>query len=208
MFRRFPVFQRLISWTKPDAPAERASREYEWYDHNSLLADQPELKALVPPLIDRAYDLPSRPEMEAGLAAFAERAGLNIRYGCRLEGDAPRRRALRPETTDGEYRSRAVVFALGVTEPWRADVPGLEHAPHYVDTLTPERYAGRDVFIVGKRNSGFELAQASCPGRARSSSARRGRSRSGRLRCRRSACAISAPTRSTVAARPAPMWST
>ena len=41
MFQRFPVYQRLISWTKPDAPAERSSREYEWYDHNSLLADEP-----------------------------------------------------------------------------------------------------------------------------------------------------------------------
>ena len=48
MFQRFPIFQRLITWTKPDAPVERGSREYEWYDHNSLLAEEPELKALVP----------------------------------------------------------------------------------------------------------------------------------------------------------------
>jgi cation diffusion facilitator CzcD-associated flavoprotein CzcO len=39
MFRRFPVFQRLISWTKPQAPVERGSREYEWYDHKSLLGE-------------------------------------------------------------------------------------------------------------------------------------------------------------------------
>ena len=39
MFQRFPIFQRLISWTKPDAPVERESREYEWYDHNSLVAE-------------------------------------------------------------------------------------------------------------------------------------------------------------------------
>ena len=31
MFRRFPVYQRLISWTKPDAPVARGTREYEWY---------------------------------------------------------------------------------------------------------------------------------------------------------------------------------
>ena len=42
MFRRFPVFERLISWTKPDAPCERQTREYECYDHNSLVADEPE----------------------------------------------------------------------------------------------------------------------------------------------------------------------
>ena len=65
MFQRFPIFQRLITWTKPDAPVERGSREYKWYDHNSLLAEEPEAKALVPGLMDRAFDLPSRAEMEA-----------------------------------------------------------------------------------------------------------------------------------------------
>src|SRR5919201_1942648 len=55
MFRRFPIFQRLITWTKPDAPVARTAREYEWYDHNSLIAEEPELKALVPALMDRAF---------------------------------------------------------------------------------------------------------------------------------------------------------
>jgi thioredoxin reductase len=164
MFQRFPIFQRLITWTKPDAPVERESREYEWYDHNSLLADEPELKALVPALMDRAFDLPSRAEMEGGLVAFADRARLDARYGCtwestRTEDDG----RLVLVTSDGEYRARAVVFALGVTEPWKADVPGLEHAAHYVETRDPARYEGRDVFVVGKRNSGFEVAQGILP---------------------------------------------
>jgi thioredoxin reductase len=163
MFQRFPIFQRLITWTKPDAPVERGSREYEWYDHNSLIAEEPELKALVPALMDRAYDLPSRAEMEAGLVAFAERARLKIRYGCTWESTRYEDEQLVLETSDGEYRCRAAVFALGVTEPWRAEVPGLEHAAHYVDTRVPERYAGRDVFVVGKRNSGFEVAQGILP---------------------------------------------
>jgi thioredoxin reductase len=164
MFQRFPIFQRLITWTKPDAPVARTSREYEWYDHNSLLADEPELKALVPALMDRAFDLPSRAEMAAGIAAFAKEAALEVRYECewrstRVEDDG----RLVLVTSDGEYRARAVVFALGVTEPWKADVPGLEHAAHYVDTRDPARYEGRDVFVVGKRNSGFEVAQGILP---------------------------------------------
>jgi thioredoxin reductase len=163
MFQRYPIFQRLITWTKPDAPVERTSREYEWYDHNSLLAEEPELKALVPGLMDRAFDLPSRAEMESGLAAFAERAQLDVRFDCRWESTRHDGERVVLVTSDGEYRCRAVVFALGVTEPWRADVPGLEHAPHYVDTREPERYADRDVFVVGKRNSGFEVAQGILP---------------------------------------------
>jgi thioredoxin reductase len=163
MFQRFPIFQRLITWTKPDAPVERTTREYEWYDHNSLLAVEPELKALVPRFMDRAYDLPSRLEMEAGIAAFADGAGLQVRYGCSWE--ATRREDDRTVlvTNHGEYRCRAAIFAVGTTEPWRAAIPGLEYAPHYVDTGEPERYADRTVFVVGKRNSGFEVAQAILP---------------------------------------------
>ena len=163
MFRRFPIFQRLITWTKPDAPVERTTREYEWYDHNSLVAAEPQLKALVPRFMDRAYDLPSRAEMEQALAAFADQAALEVRYGCTWESTRHRGEAITLVTSDGEYRCRAVVFALGVTQPWRAPVPGLEHAAHYVDTATPERYAGRSVFVVGKRNSGFEVAQGILP---------------------------------------------
>jgi thioredoxin reductase len=163
MFRRFPVFQRLITWTKPDAPVERTTREYEWFDHNSLVADETELKALVPTFMDRAFDLPSRAEMEAGLAAFVERARLQVRYGCTWESTRHDGDGVVIVTDDGEYSCRAVVFAVGVTEPWRPAVPGIEDAAHYVDTTEPERYAARSVFIVGKRNSGFEVAQGLLP---------------------------------------------
>ena len=158
MFQRFPVFERLITWTKPDAPFERGTREYEWFDHNSLLAEEPECRALVPQLMDRTFDAPSREEMEAGLAAFAERARLEIRYGCRWESTRREEDGFVLVTSDGEYRCRAAVFAIGVTEPWKAPIPGVENAAHYVDTGDPEQYRGRSVFIVGKRNSGFEVA--------------------------------------------------
>ena len=36
--------------------------------------------------------------------------------------------------------------------------PRRRAAAHYVDTGDPERYRGRSVFIIGKRNSGFEVA--------------------------------------------------
>jgi thioredoxin reductase len=158
MFQRFPVFERLITWTKQDAPFEHGSREYEWYDHNSLVAHEPGSSALVPRLMDRSFDVPSRQEMEAGLAAFVEQTGVEIRYGCRWEATRREEDRIVLVTSDGEYRSRAVVFAVGVTEPWKAPIPGVEHARHYVDTGAAEQYQGGRVFIVGKRNSGFEVA--------------------------------------------------
>jgi thioredoxin reductase len=164
MFRKWPIFQRLLSWSKPTAPFARDSREYEWYDHNSLLADEPELRGLVTDFMDRTWAVPSRPEMEQGLAAFAERAGVAVRYGCRWE--ATRREEdgrLVLVTSDGEYRCRAAVFALGVTEPWKSPIPGIEDVPHYADTSDPASYQGKRVLVIGKRNSGFEIADGLLP---------------------------------------------
>ena len=164
MFRAWPVFQRLISSSKLDAPYPPSSREYEWYDHNSLVADVPEHRALVPRLMDRTYVVPSRPEMEAGLAAFADRTGVVARYGCAWEAtrrDPDGRLVL--ETSHGTYRCRAGVFAVGVTEPWKPSIPGLEDVPHYVATAEPRSYKGKRVAVVGKRNSAFEVAEALLP---------------------------------------------
>lgn len=163
MFCRFPIFERLISWTKPDAPAERGTRDYEWYDHNSLVGED-EAAALVPEFMDRTFDVPARAEMEAALAAFAERAGVRVRYGCRWEGTRREENGFVLETSDGEYRCRLAIFAIGVTERWvPSTIPGREHAVHYVDTRPAVAYRDRRVVIIGKRNSGFELGSGLLP---------------------------------------------
>ncbi|HEY3069613.1 MAG TPA: NAD(P)-binding domain-containing protein [Gaiellaceae bacterium] len=164
MFRLFPIYQRLLSWTKPDAPFEPGTREYEWYDHNSLVGEEPGHQAAILPFMDRSFMVPSRPEMEQGLAAFAESAGVHVRYGCTWE--STRREedgALVLTTSDGEYRCRAAVFALGVTEPWKSPIAGIEAVPHYAEARQAREYQGKRVFVIGKRNSGFELADGLLP---------------------------------------------
>jgi len=167
MFRRWPFLQRLLSWTKPHAPVERGTRAYERYDWNSLLGEEPATRALQPALMDGTSYFPSRAEMEANLVAFVDRAGLEIRYGCRWTGT---RRESGPggdefvvETTDGPYRCQAMVVAVGVAEPHTPPGPGMELTHHYADVRPVETYAGRRVFIVGKQNSGFELATGLLP---------------------------------------------
>jgi thioredoxin reductase len=162
MFRRFPIYERLISWTKPDAPVERGTREYELYDHNSLVGEGG-ARALVPEFMDRSYDVPSRAEMEAALETFTERASVQVRYGC--EWDATRRdgNGFALETSDGEYRCRLAVFAIGMTERWIPEIPGAELAKHYVETSPADAYQGKRVVIIGKRNSGFEIASGLLP---------------------------------------------
>ena len=115
--------------------------------------------------MDRSYDVPSRPEMQAGLEAFADRAGVAVRYGCTWEGTRTHEDGFALDTSDGEYRARAVVFALGVTEPWRPPmIIGCEDIPHYAEVpRSPQELRGRDVVVIGKRNSAFELATGLLP---------------------------------------------
>jgi hypothetical protein len=167
MFLRWPFFQRLLSWTKPYAPAERGTRAYERYDWNSLVADDPDARALAAGYLDGTSYFPSRPAMQANLEAFAERAAIRVRYGTRWErtrreegGDGGR---FVVGTSDGEYRCRVLVLAVGVAQPVSPPTPGIELARHYADTRDAEAYAGKRVFIIGKQNSGFELASGLAP---------------------------------------------
>jgi thioredoxin reductase len=163
MFRRYPIFQRLISWTKPYSPAERGTRAYQRFDWNSLVADEPSGQALVAEAMDGTSYFPSRSEMEFGMTAFAQRARLEARYGCTWEAIQRNDEGFLLSTSSGDYRCRLVVFAVGMAQPWKPAIPGMEQVPHYVDTKHPKEYAGRVVFIVGKRNSGFEVADALLP---------------------------------------------
>jgi thioredoxin reductase len=164
MFRKWPIFQRMLSWTKPYADHARGTREYERYDWNSLLGDEEGAAAIMPTVMDGTSYFPSRPEMERGLVAFAERTALQVRYGCRWE--STRRLddgGFALLTSDGEYRARTLVFAVGVAQPWRPAVLDLEGVEQYGELRPAESYRDRRIFIVGKQNSGFEIATGLLP---------------------------------------------
>jgi thioredoxin reductase len=113
--------------------------------------------------MDGTSYFPSRPEMERGLVTFAEHAGLQVRYGCdwqstRREGDETV-----IVTSDGEYRAKLAVFAVGVAEPWLPAVLRDKGVQQYGALKPVEGYRDRRVFIVGKQNSGFEIATGLLP---------------------------------------------
>lgn len=163
MFLRYPLFQRLNTWSKPYAVPERRTRPYDWYDWNSLVGDEPPHRSLVPEFMDGTSYFPARHEMAAGLAAFADRATIRVRYGCRWDETRRENQEFVLMTSDGEYRCRVAVFAIGMAEPWKPDILGLDAVPHYVSTRPAREYAGKSVFLIGKRNSGFEVADALLP---------------------------------------------
>ena len=132
-----------------------------------MLAEEPENRALQAKHMDRTSYFPSRAEIEANLADFADRTGTAVRYGCRWEStaqiddDGSGRFVL--STSDGDYRCRIAVFAVGVAEPFNPAIPGVEHTHHYADVRPAEAYAGQRILIIGKRNTGFELASGLLP---------------------------------------------
>lgn len=158
MFRRFPFFQRLLSWTKPYAQLAHDSRAYERYDWNSLVAEEPAQRAVMPGLMDGTSEFPSRTEMEAGLGLFAERTGIRVRYDTPWQGTSRDRDDYVLHTPAGDYRSPVIVFAVGIAEPLLPETPGIELAAHYAATRGAASYAGKRLFIIGKQNSGFEIA--------------------------------------------------
>lgn len=163
MFLKFPLFQRLITWSKMHAPIGRGQPGYDRFDWNSLLAEEPPTKDLVPNFMDQTSYFPSRAEMQSGLQDFADKGAVRVRFGCRWESTKRHERGFTLTTSDGEYRCELIVFAIGVTQPWKPTIPGLEQVPHYVETKAASQYAGQRVFIIGKRNSGFEVADGLLP---------------------------------------------
>jgi thioredoxin reductase len=164
MFRRLPLYQRLLSWTKPYALGDPEGRVGEWYDWNSIVSDDQALRSIMPGLMDGSSSFPSRANMEENLATFVARAKLRIRYNCPWQSTARAddgRFVL--STPDGDYTCEIAVFAVGMAEPWKPQTPGLELVPHYVEAGPAESYAGKRVFIVGKQNSAFEIATAYLP---------------------------------------------
>ena len=161
MFRRFPLFERLISWTHAAADVPRDSPEFEAHDQNSLVAEEPELRALVAAEMAEDRRRPARHEMEAGLRAFAERAPVRVRYGCRWESTRAKDDGVVLGSSDGEYQARAIVVATGMTEPWVPPGAGTRARPALRQRRRrPDPYRDRRVVIVGKRNSAFEVGEA------------------------------------------------
>src|SRR5258708_36983212 len=50
-----------------------------------------------------------------------------------------------------------------MTEAWKPEIDGIDLVPHYVEMKPPKENAGKRIFIMGKRNSGFELADGLLP---------------------------------------------
>ena len=101
----------------------------------------------------------SKEKLLAFWQRVADKTGLRIRYGERVEALHRVTSGFVVETTRGSYRCRAVLLAIGRRgTPRKLEVPG-EDQPKVVYRLTdPLQYRGKHILVVGGGDSALEAA--------------------------------------------------
>ena len=161
MFRRFPLFENLISWTHEAEPDERQTREYEARDQNSLVADEPELRALVPEHMGEGRHRPGA----AGDGGRGSPRSRNARESvCATDAAGSGRAATTPASSSS--RATASTRAAPPCSPSARRSRGCRRSPASSSpTITPRSAAAPGasrasrVVIIGKRNSAFEVGE-------------------------------------------------
>jgi thioredoxin reductase len=154
-FRTYPRRRELISFNKTHSVYQDPEVRLRW-DWNSLLTD------------DGCYPFerysrrlyPTADEMLTYLAAFAEQFGLRVAYGCRVhQVTVVPGGGFRVDAGPRRFSCRYLVVATGLPQPYVPPIPGIEHSEGYESVaLDPASYEGQRVLIIGKGNSGFEIA--------------------------------------------------
>lgn len=110
------------------------------------------------PLATTLYK-PRREEAIDYYRGVAQREGLDVRLGERVEAVGGEAGGFTVVTSKGTHRARAVVLATGFfDQPNRLGVEGddLPHVAHYYKEPYP--YSGRDVVVIGAKNSAAKAA--------------------------------------------------
>ena len=126
MFRKFPFFDRLISWSKPFPPTDAGALAYERFDWNSLLSENVRHKGLVRKEMDGTSYSRGDPRWE-GLAKFAHR-----HVKVRTAHGATRRENGSYVLSTATAITRRAVHRIGVTQP------GTDSRRSHVFTRRPQ----------------------------------------------------------------------
>ena len=112
------------------------------------------------PLYGRMQLRETTKEALLGLWQDVERkTGVRIRYRERVEGIERTQAGFVVRSSNGVYRARAVVLAIGRRgTPRKLGVPGEEHEKVVFRLIDPEQYRGRKVLVVGGGDSALEAA--------------------------------------------------
>ncbi|MFD0904558.1 NAD(P)-binding domain-containing protein [Actinomadura sediminis] len=144
--------------------ADEAGGSWRHY-YDSLTLFSPASRSALPgvPFPGDPDGYPTRDEVVAYLAGYAERLDADVRTGRRVERVEPDGRGLRVVTADGEEFAAPLVIAAsgGFGRPYRPALPGLDAFPgtvlHSSGYRRPEPFAGKRIVIVGGGNSAVQI---------------------------------------------------
>lgn len=154
-FAKYPRQRNLISINKVYTGYTDPEVNLRW-DWNSLLCDNPDL---VFKNYSKEY-FPHSDDLVRYLQDFADHYKLHIKYNREVRNI--------DKTDDGLfqitcknfiYTCKNLIMATGVPKQFVPDIEGVEHCEYYSDcSILPEDYEDKKVLIIGKGNSGFEIA--------------------------------------------------
>lgn len=154
-FRKFPRHRNFISINKVHTGLadEEAQMRYDW---NSLLNDE----GLKVGTYTKRY-FPKADEYVEYLEQFAESLQDELVFNADVAQISKSDQVFTVTTKDARsFRAKHVIVSSGVTQPWLPEVEGIELTENYMTfDVTPERFDGKRVLILGKGNAAFESAQ-------------------------------------------------
>ena len=156
-FSRYPRQRTLISINKVHTGCDDPKVNLRW-DWNSLLCDE----ELLFKQFSKKY-FPSADCMVDYLKEFANKFNLNVKYNVEVKNIGKEDGVFSvKDQNDKVITCQYLLMATGVFKPYVPAIKGIENVTENYSNASkdPEDYAGDRVLILGKGNSGFEVANS------------------------------------------------
>lgn len=156
-FKTYPRHKKLISINKVYTGYDDPVVNMRW-DWNSLLSDNEDMLLKN---YSKEY-FPHSDDFVKYLQDFSEKFQLNIQYNCPVDSITKTDdEVFHVKCGDKYFESKHVIVATGVPKQIVPDIEGIEHCEYYSDcSVDPDYYINKKVLIIGKGNSGFEMADS------------------------------------------------
>lgn len=154
-FAKYPRHRRLISINKLYTGHDDPEINLRW-DWNSLLCDDPEFR-----MTKYSEDyLPNADRLVEYLIDYANKYELKINYNTEVKHIEKIDDIFHITSNTGEkYMAKCVIIAAGMTKTFLPEIEGIELTDNYKDcSVDLKEYRNKRVLIIGKGNSGFEIA--------------------------------------------------
>jgi thioredoxin reductase len=154
-FKQFPRHRKLISSNKVYTGYTNKEMNLRW-DWNSLLSDSDDL-------LFKRYSkqyFPPADDLVRYLKDFADFYNLKIKYGARVNKISKGEGFKVFDEQGNEYSCLRLIIASGFTKPYIPSIPGIELVEQYTEvSVDPKEFVNQKVLVLGKGNSGFEVAE-------------------------------------------------